>query len=143
MGRYGQKTGAGWYDYAPGHRDALPSTTVNDLLTAFHKSRETNFQTFDPDEIVQRLIFALVDEGARILDEGIALRASDLDVVYLAGYGFPRHRGGPMYHADTLGLDNILHALHTFTAPGWQPAPLLVRLATDGKTFKHWDQTKQ
>jgi 3-hydroxyacyl-CoA dehydrogenase len=90
--------------------------------------------------VVERCIFALVNEGARILAEGIAARASDIDVVYLNGYGFPQHRGGPMLYADTVGLPNVVRALRRFAAePGadasWQPAPLLVQLAEDGKTF--------
>ena len=93
------------------------------------------------DEIVERCILALVNEGAQLLDEGIALRASDIDVVYLAGYGFPRYRGGPMFHADTVGLYNVVRTFRHFAAnphgdPGfWRPAPLLARLATEGKTF--------
>ena len=92
------------------------------------------------DEVVQRCMFALVNEGARILDEGIAARASDIDVVYLNGYGYPLHRGGPMLYADMVGLPNVVRALRRFAAePGadasWQPAPLLVRLADEGKTF--------
>ena len=134
MGRFGQKTGAGWYDYEPGRRDAIPSPVVAELLESYHREKGTRRQEFSPDEIVQRLVFALVDEGARILDEGIALRASDIDVVYLAGYGFPRHRGGPMFHADTIGLDTVEEALRTVD-PGTEPAPLLTRLAKEGKTF--------
>ncbi|MFE3572644.1 3-hydroxyacyl-CoA dehydrogenase family protein, partial [Bacillus subtilis] len=113
------------------------------LLTAFHQRRGTNLRSFEPDEIVQRLIFALIDEGARILDEGIALRASDIDVVYLAGYGFPRHRGGPMYYADTIGLDTVVRALCGFGGLGWEPAPLLTRLAAKGKTFQQWDRDNE
>ena len=91
-------------------------------------------------EVVERCIFALVNEGARILAEGVAARASDIDVVYLNGYGFPMHRGGPMLYADTVGLPNVVRALRRFAAepgadPSWQPAPLLVQLADDGKTF--------
>lgn len=143
LGRYGQKTQAGWYDYAPGSRDALHSTTVTALLASFHEKRGSQVQSFAPEEIVERLIFALIDEGARILDEGIALRASDIDVVYLAGYGFPRHRGGPMYYADSVGLDTVVRSLQQFAAPGWEPAPLLTRLAADGKTFQQWDRENE
>ncbi|BAH50860.1 3-hydroxyacyl-CoA dehydrogenase NAD-binding domain-containing protein [Rhodococcus opacus] len=134
MGRFGQKTGAGWYDYEPGRRDAIPSPVVAELLESYHREKRTRRQDFTPEEIVQRLVFALVDEGARILDEGIALRASDIDVVYLAGYGFPRHRGGPMFYAGTVGLATVEQALRTFDA-GAEPAPLLTRLAKEGKTF--------
>ncbi|GAB2960491.1 3-hydroxyacyl-CoA dehydrogenase NAD-binding domain-containing protein [Amycolatopsis acidiphila] len=135
-GRFGQKTGGGWYDYQPGSRDAIPSPVVDDLLAAFLEKRGTARRKYEPDEIVRRLVFALVDEGARILDEGIALRASDIDVVYVAGYGFPRYRGGPMYYADTVGLANVLSALRRFHGDdSWEPAPSLVRLATEARTF--------
>ena len=93
------------------------------------------------DEIVQRLVFALVNEGAKIVDEGIALRASDIDVIYLTGYGFPLHRGGPMCYADTQGLFNVVEDMKRFArnphddAEFWQPAPLLARLVAEGKTF--------
>jgi 3-hydroxyacyl-CoA dehydrogenase len=90
--------------------------------------------------VVERCIYALINEGARILQEGIAARASDIDLVYLNGYGFPRHRGGPMLYADTVGLSNVVRALQRFAAepgadPSWQPAPLLLQLAAQGKTF--------
>jgi 3-hydroxyacyl-CoA dehydrogenase len=134
MGRFGQKTGAGWYDYEPGRRDAIPSPVVAELLTSYHRANGIRRQEFSAEEIVRRLVFALVDEGARILDEGIALRASDIDVVYVAGYGFPRHRGGPMFHADTLGLDTVEEELRRFDK-GIEPAPLLTRLAKEGRTF--------
>ena len=93
------------------------------------------------EEIVHRLVFAMVNEGAKIVDEGIALRASDIDMVYLAGYGFPLHRGGPMNYADTVGLYNVVSAMKRFAANPlddaafWQPAPLLAKLAAEGRTF--------
>lgn len=92
-------------------------------------------------EIVERCIYALVNEAARLLDEGIAQRASDIDVVYLTGYGFPRYRGGPLFHADTIGLYNVVERMQRFARaslsdPGfWQPAPLLAKLAAESKTF--------
>ncbi|WP_024794944.1 3-hydroxyacyl-CoA dehydrogenase NAD-binding domain-containing protein [Tomitella biformata] len=132
LGRYGQKTGAGWYDYAPGKRDALPSPVVDELLAEYHRERGTVRREFAAAEIVARLVYALADEGARILAEGIALRASDIDVVYLAGYGFPRHHGGPMFYADTVGLPVVAQALRDV---GIEPAPLLASLAAEGKTF--------
>ncbi|MGP3998724.1 3-hydroxyacyl-CoA dehydrogenase NAD-binding domain-containing protein [Streptomyces sp. 8N706] len=136
MGRFGQKTGAGWYDYEPGSRQAIPSPVVEDLLASFHEKRGTKGRTFEADEIVQRLVFALIDEGARILEEGIALRASDIDVVYIAGYGFPRYRGGPMFYADTVGAAQVLARLRRFhEGDGWEPAPLLVELAAEAGTF--------
>lgn len=137
MGRYGQKTGAGWYDYEPGNRKPKPSAVVDELLEKFHRKHGTTKRTFDDEEIVQRLVFALTDEGARIVDEGIALRASDIDVVYLAGYGFPRHRGGPMHYADRVGPATVVEKLRRFHVDdaGWQPAPLLVRTADEGGTL--------
>jgi 3-hydroxyacyl-CoA dehydrogenase len=127
-GRFGQKTGAGWYDYAPGDRTARPSPVVHDLIARHAGAR----REIGDQEIVERLVYALVDEGARVLEEGIALRASDIDLVYLMGYGFPPYRGGPMFYADTVGLPNVLAAVRRF---GWTPAPLLVRLAGQGKGF--------
>ncbi|MGP4084506.1 3-hydroxyacyl-CoA dehydrogenase NAD-binding domain-containing protein [Streptomyces sp. KR55] len=136
MGRFGQKVGAGWYDYKPGSREAIPSPVVDELLASFHTQHGTELRTFEADEIVQRLVFALVDEGARILDEGIALRASDIDVVYIAGYGFPRYRGGPMFYADTVGAAHVLSGLRRFHGDdGWEPSPLLTRLADEAGTF--------
>ena len=110
------------------------------LIAEFRASKGIVPRKISDDEVVERCIFALVNEGARILEEGIAARASDIDIVYLNGYGFPLHRGGPMLYADTVGLANVVRALRRFAAePGadksWQPAPLLVRLAGDGKTF--------
>ncbi|MCX4099011.1 3-hydroxyacyl-CoA dehydrogenase NAD-binding domain-containing protein [Nocardia sp. alder85J] len=134
LGRYGQKTAAGWYDYDG--RTPKPSPVVADLLAAYWDKHGTKPQTFDPDEIVQRLVLALTDEGARILEEGFAQRASDLDVVYLAGYGFPRHRGGPMWYADRVGLPTVVAALRRFhEGEEYEPAPLLVRLAETGGSF--------
>ncbi|SDE52574.1 3-hydroxyacyl-CoA dehydrogenase NAD-binding domain-containing protein [Rhodococcus tukisamuensis] len=135
LGRFGQKTGGGWYDYEAGRRDAIVSPVVEEQLAAFHLEHGTQRQDFDPSEIVERLVFALVDEGARILEEGIALRSSDIDVVYLAGYGFPRHVGGPMFYADRVGAAAVVSALQRFHGPSWVPAPLLVRLAAEGGSF--------
>jgi len=142
MGRYGQKTGAGWYDYAPGKRDAIPSAVVNEMIEKHRAAIGMNQpRKISDDEIVQRLVYALVNEGARILEEGIASKASDIDMVYLTGYGFPLHRGGPMCYADTVGLFNVVQAMKRFArnphddAAFWQPAPLLARLAAEGKTF--------
>jgi 3-hydroxyacyl-CoA dehydrogenase len=135
-GRFGQKTGAGWYRYEPGSRDPIPDPAVEQLIASYRAERSIAPRVISDTEIVQRCIFALVNEGARILDEGIAARASDIDVVYLNGYGFPRQRGGPMFYADTVGLANVVQALRRFAAePGadasWQPAPLLVRVADE------------
>ena len=141
MGRFGQKTGAGWYDYQPGKRDAIPSRTVVEMIEMHRAAQGITPRKISDEEIVQRLVFSLVNEAARILEEGIALRASDIDMVYLTGYGFPLWRGGPMCYADTVGLYNVVQAMKRFAknplddAKFWEPAPLLARLAEQGKGF--------
>jgi 3-hydroxyacyl-CoA dehydrogenase len=141
LGRFGQKTGLGWYRYVPGRRDALPDPEVDALIAAFRKERGIVPRKIAADEIIERCIYALVNEGARILEEGIALRASDLDLVYLTGYGFPMWRGGPMFYADTVGLYSVVRSMARFaTQPGgdaafWQPARRLAELAAAGKGF--------
>ena len=142
MGRYGQKTQAGWYDYREGKRDAIPSPVVEKMLDEHRKAiGMTNPRKISDEEIVHRLVYSLVNEGARILEEGIASKASDIDMVYLTGYGFPLHRGGPMCYADTQGLFNVVQAMKKFArnphddATFWEPAPLLAKLAAEGKTF--------
>ena len=141
LGRFGQKTQAGWYDYAPGDRTARPSPVVAKLLDEHRAALGTRARAIDDAEIVDRAIFALVNEGARILEEGIAARASDIDVVYLTGYGFPRWRGGPMFHADRIGLRAVCERIAKFARlphgdPSfWTPAPLLERLAASGGSF--------
>jgi 3-hydroxyacyl-CoA dehydrogenase len=140
-GRYGQKTGAGWYRYEAGKRDAIVDPVTEEIISAFRKERGLTARKVSDEEVIERCIYAMVNEGARILEEGFAQRASDIDVVYLNGYGFPQHRGGPMLYADTVGLPNVVRALKRIAAePGsdakfWQPAPLLVKLAEEGKTF--------
>ena len=139
-GRLGQKTGAGWYRYEAGKRDPIPDEATARLIEQFRAEQGIAPRRIGDDEIVERCIYALVNEGARILDEGIAARASDIDIVYLNGYGFPLRRGGPMLYADGVGLGNVARSLRRFAAePGapdwWQPAPLLVRLAAEGRTF--------
>ncbi|MCW5634907.1 MAG: enoyl-CoA hydratase/isomerase family protein [Rubrivivax sp.] len=141
LGRYGQKTGAGWYDYQAGKRDAIPSPVVVEMIEKHRAELGIKPRKISDEEIVHRLVFALVNEGAKIVEEGIAQRASDIDMVYLTGYGFPLHRGGPMCYADTVGLFNVVQAMKKFAANPhddqafWQPAPLLARLAAEGKTF--------
>ena len=141
MGRLGQKAGKGWYDYVPGQRDALASPEVEAMLQRHRDNLGLRPRKVGHEEIVQRLVFALINEGAHLLEEGIAARASDIDMVYLTGYGFPVHRGGPMLYADQLGLFNVVQAMRRFAtnphddAAFWQPAPLLARLAAEGKTF--------
>ncbi len=140
-GRLGQKTGAGWYDYVPGKRDAIPNAEVEAMVAAHRQSLGITPRKISDEEIVQRLVFSLVNEAAHILEEGIANKASDIDIVYIFGYGFPPHRGGPLRYADELGLFNVAQAMQRFAqnplddAAFWQPAPLIQRLVADGKTF--------
>jgi len=141
MGRFGQKTGAGFYRYEPGRRDALRDPVVDGVIDAYRKEAGITPRKIADEEIVQRCIYALINEGARILEEGIAQRASDIDMVYLMGYGFPPFRGGPMLYADTVSLINVARTMQRFARDPrldqafWQPAPLLARLAAEGKTF--------
>ncbi len=140
-GRFGQKTGAGWYDYVPGNRKAIPNKEVEQMVADHRASLGITARKIADEEIVQRLVFALVNEGAAILEEGIANKASDIDMVYLTGYGFPIFRGGPMKYADEVGLFNVVQAMNKFATNPlddgafWKPAPLLAKLATEGKTF--------
>ena len=139
QGRFGQKTGKGFYRYEPGNRRALPDPAVEDIIQAYRKEVGIKPRPIGDDEIVERCIYALVNEGAKILEEGIALRASDIDMVYLTGYGFPPYRGGPMFYADTAGLPKVLASIEEFQkgyqGSQWRPAPLLVKLAKEGKRF--------
>lgn len=139
QGRFGQKTGGGWYDYRPGDRTPQPSAFVDDMIVRHAQSLGIERRAIPDEEIVERLVYALVNEGAQILEEGIALRASDIDMVYLSGYGFPLFRGGPMFYADTVGLAGVLGAIERYArgyhGEAWTPAPLLVRLAAEGGTF--------
>jgi 3-hydroxyacyl-CoA dehydrogenase len=141
LGRFGQKTGKGYYRYAPGAREALPDADVERLIIDISRAAGITRRDVSDAEIVQRCVFALVNEGAKILDEGIALRASDIDVVYLTGYGFPLARGGPMFYADTVGLHTVMRTMSRFAVNplsdvgSWAPAALLTRLAAEGKTL--------
>jgi 3-hydroxyacyl-CoA dehydrogenase len=141
LGRYGQKTGAGWYDYRPGDRNAYPSAAVGQLIDEVRAAAGRPLRQLPDAEIVDRLVLSLVNEAARILEEKIAQRASDIDIVYLTGYGFPIWRGGPMFYADTIGLYTIVQRMRQLAAnpldePGfWTPAPLLARLAAEGDRF--------
>ncbi|MGH8482242.1 MAG: 3-hydroxyacyl-CoA dehydrogenase NAD-binding domain-containing protein, partial [Nevskiaceae bacterium] len=145
LGRFGQKTGKGWYAYKPGDRTAYPDPEVEQIIVDARKAAGITPRRISDAEIVERLVFALVNEGARILEEGIALRASDIDMVYLSGYGFPLHRGGPMLYADTVGLYHVVRRCEQFAADPltdrafWQPAKLLARLAAEGETFAALD----
>jgi 3-hydroxyacyl-CoA dehydrogenase len=146
IGRFGQKTQAGWYDYKPGDRTPHPSEVVDELIASHRAELGIEPREVSAEEIVDRLVFALVNEGARILEEKIAARASDIDVVYLTGYGFPVWRGGPMFYADTVGLYDVVRRMKQFAADPlgdpsfWQPAPLLARLAAEDGSFKSFDQ---
>jgi 3-hydroxyacyl-CoA dehydrogenase len=141
LGRYGQKTQAGWYDYQAGKRDAIPSQLVVEMIEKHRAELGITPRKISDDEIVHRLVYSLVNEAAKILEEGIASKASDIDMVYLTGYGFPLFRGGPMCYADQQGLFNVVHTMKKFAANPlddasfWQPAPLLSRLAAEGKSF--------
>lgn len=140
-GRFGQKTGAGWYDYVPGQRDAKPSAVVQGIIEQHRASLGLTARKVSNEEIVQRLVLALVNEGARILEEGIAARSGDLDMVYLTGYGFPAWKGGPMHWAEQQGLFQVTQTMSRFAAMPhgdadfWQPASLLQARALGSGTF--------
>ena len=139
LGRFGQKTGSGYYKYEAGRRDALPDPVVEKIIEETRAEKNKTTRKISDEEILQRCIFALVNEGARILEEGIAERASDIDMVYLSGYGFPIFRGGPMLYADSVGLYTVVRAAKRFQEQTgdkfWEPAALLSKLAASGKTF--------
>ncbi len=137
LGRYGQKTGAGWYKYDD-QRRATPDPLVTELVRKWVDEASIAQRQISAGEITDRCLYALVNEGARILEEGYALRASDIDIIYLNGYGFPAHRGGPMWYADTVGLKQVCDRVSEFHRQHgeiWRPAPLLKRLADEGKKF--------
>jgi 3-hydroxyacyl-CoA dehydrogenase len=140
-GRFGQKVGMGWYDYVAGKRDPIPNAEVVKMIEDHRASKGITPRKVSDEEIVQRLVDALVNEGARILEEGIASKASDIDMVYLMGYGFPLWRGGPMCYADGVGLFNVMQSMKRFAQNPlddesfWEPAPLLRKLVAEGKTF--------
>jgi 3-hydroxyacyl-CoA dehydrogenase len=141
MGRYGQKTGRGWYIYDE-NRKATPDPEIEALIETSAKEAGIERQPVTADHIVERCIYVMINEGARILEEGIASRASDIDAIYFSGYGFPSYRGGPMWYADTVGVKKVydkieeFHQKHGFL---WAPSPLLKRLALEGKTFASLD----
>jgi 3-hydroxyacyl-CoA dehydrogenase len=139
MGRFGQKTGAGYYRYETGSREAIPDPDIEKLIVKASNEAGIKRRKISEQEIVERLLYQLVNEGAKVLEERIAQRASDIDVIYAFGYGFPRYRGGPMFYADTIGLDKVLAAIERYgkgyRADHWQPAPLLEKLAAEGGRF--------
>ena len=139
LGRFGQKTGAGFYRYEKGSRTPVPDPEIASLIEGVSKELGIERRPFTRDEIVERCIYALINEGAKILEEGIALRASDVDLVWIHGFGFPRYRGGPMFYADTVGLKKVYGAVarfHEEQGEWMRPAPLLERLAREGGTFQ-------
>ncbi len=139
LGRFGQKTGKGWYKYNLPDRKPIPDPEVEEIIQKYRTENKIKTRAISDEEIVERLIYALVNEAAYILEEGIALRASDIDMVYLTGYGFPPYRGGPMFYADTVGLPKVLASIEKFSkgymGEVWKPAPLLIKLAKEGRKF--------
>jgi len=142
MGRLGQKTGAGYYKYDPDTRQRIVDPIVLEVIEAQAKKRGVERKVIKDETILDRLTFALINEGFKILEEGVAQRPSDIDVVYAFGYGFPAFRGGPMFYADTIGLERIYETIcvfgHTYGQEFWQPAELLKQLVAEGKTLAQW-----
>jgi len=137
-GRFGQKNGAGYYRYEAGNRKPIPDPEIEALIIQASKDAGIERREISDQEIIERCMYQLVNTGAKIIEEGIAQRASDVDVVYLYGYGFPRYRGGPMFYADTVGLEQVLASIRGFEArfgKSWQPAALLEKLAAEGSRF--------
>ncbi|WP_313090331.1 3-hydroxyacyl-CoA dehydrogenase NAD-binding domain-containing protein [Stutzerimonas nitrititolerans] len=140
-GMLGQKTGVGYYRYEPGNRTPLENPELASMLAAASREKGIERRELDERYIVERTLYSLVNEGAKILEEGIAQRSSDIDLIYLNGYGFPAWRGGPMFYADSVGLDRVLatiRELHARCGEWWKPAPLLEKLAAEGRTFSGW-----
>ena len=145
MGRLGQKTGAGWYRYDES-RKAISDPVVESLIETTAKQAAIPRRTIRDEEIIERCMYVMINEGARILDEGHAQRAGDIDTIYLTGYGFPAYRGGPMWYADTVGLKKIYDRILEFQrqhGEWWEPAPLLKRLAEEGGTFASFDASRE
>ena len=145
MGRLGQKTGAGWYRYDADHKPT-PDPEVEALIRKTARDANIPQRDISKDEILERCLYVMINEGARILEEGYALRAADIDTIYLTGYGFPGYRGGPMWYADTVGLKKILERILSFQrvhGEFWEPAPLLRQLAESGDTFSNWDAGRE
>ncbi|HKQ91070.1 MAG TPA: 3-hydroxyacyl-CoA dehydrogenase NAD-binding domain-containing protein [Blastocatellia bacterium] len=144
MGRYGQKTGAGWYKYDE-NRNRIPDPEVGALIEQVAAEQGLKRRAITEEEIIERTQYALINEGAKILEEGIALRAVDIDIIYINGYGYPAWRGGPMWYGDTVGLKKVYERVNQFHEEHgelWEPAPLLKRLAEEGKTFADFDKGK-
>ena len=145
-GRLGQKTSAGYFHYEPGSRAPIPDPEVERIIVDVSKKLGVQRQAISEPEMLERLVYPMINEGAKILDEGIALRASDIDVIWIYGYGWPIYRGGPMHHADSVGLKKIAERLAAFAErfdePALRPAPLLQRLAAEGALFAQWKPLK-
>jgi 3-hydroxyacyl-CoA dehydrogenase len=144
MGRLGQKRSMGWYRYDES-RAPIPDPDVHALIEKTAQEAGIARRSVTPEEIIERCVYVMINEGARILEEGHAQRAADIDVIYCTGYGFPSYRGGPMWYADTVGLKNVYARVHEFHAQYghlWEPAPLLKRLAEEGRSFAEWDLVK-
>jgi len=145
-GRLGQKNGKGYYKYLPGDRMRHDDPEAVEILKDAARRLDIPQRAHSADEIVERCLYPLINEGIRILEEGVALRASDVDVVWCAGYGFPRYRGGPLFYADTIGLKTVLDGMlkyrDQFGPMHWQPAPLLTRLVSEGRTLREWEGEK-
>jgi 3-hydroxyacyl-CoA dehydrogenase len=140
MDRRGQKNGAGYYDY-DADRNSSPSPVVEAIVRELAERSGRAQRSFTADEIIERLTLPMINEGAKILDEGMAIRASDIDIIWINGYNWPAYRGGPMWRADHLGIAHVLDRLRSFEAdfgPHWAPSPPLERLAADGRTFQTW-----
>jgi 3-hydroxyacyl-CoA dehydrogenase len=138
LGRFGQKTGAGYFRYEKGDRTPVPDPEVEKIIVEVASEMGITRRTFDRKEIVERLLFPVINEGARVLEEGIAARPGDIDVIWVYGYGWPVYRGGPMFWADQIGLKTIRDRMQEWQRTQgdvWKPAALLDRLATEGKTF--------
>jgi 3-hydroxyacyl-CoA dehydrogenase len=145
MKRLGQKTGRGWYRYEPGDRRPIPDPEVEDIIARTAGGAGIRRAPKSDEEILERCVYALINEGARVLEDGIAARAADIDVIYLTGYGFPAYRGGPMFYADTVGVAHVYDRVATFHrehGARWTPAPLLERLAREGSTFRDYDRQR-
>ena len=144
-GRLGQKTGSGWYRYDE-NRKSTPDPDVHALIEKTAQEGGIARRQVTEDEIIERCIYIMINEGAKILEEGYALRAADIDVIYLTGYGFPGYRGGPMWYADTVGLKKVRDRIAQFHAQHgefWEPAPLLAKLADQGETFADYDAARE
>jgi len=145
-GRLGQKNGKGYYRYLPGDRARHDDPEAIAILQQRARQLAVAPQAHSEQEIIERCLYPLINEGFRILEEGVAQRASDIDVVWSAGYGFPRYRGGPMFHAETIGLPALLAGLDRYRARfgpmHWQPAPLLMQLVREGKSIADWESER-